>query len=152
MILHKKRKKLTWSNIKPHILKVWAVIGGISIILSILGYSVRDLFEKDWQGIAEEKNSEALELYNKGEFENSIKLYDYVIGLEKKNIRDLDVVYFNRGMAYYKISDYHHAIGDFTNAINIKPRSKYYLNRANAYEKNGDTDKALEDRLKSINE
>ena len=41
---------------------------------------------------------------------------------------------------------------NFTNAINIKPRSKYYLNRANAYEKNGDTDRALEDRLKSINE
>lgn len=130
--------------------KSWAIFCGITVIMGFLGVGFLDFFNKDWQAIAEKKNNEALELYNSGEYEESIELYDYVISLEEKGIRDMNVTYFNRGMAYYKLQDYQHAIGDFTNAIEIKPESKYYLNRANAYGAIGDTTNEALDNAKAL--
>ena len=89
-------------------------------------------------------------MYNSGEYKEAIEIYDDVIKLENKGIYNIDVTYFNRGMAYYKIKEYEHAIGDFTNAINLKPRSKYYFNRANAYTQIGENAMATEDNVKGI--
>jgi len=53
-------------------------------------------------------------------------------------------------MAYFKLENYEKAIGDFTKAIEISPKSKYYSNRAVAYEKIGEPEKASLDNMRAI--
>ncbi len=139
-------KELNWKQITE---KTWAVFLIIVAIMGFLGVGLKDFLEKDYQAIAEKKNAEALELYDEGQYDKAIELYDDAIELESKGIYEVEVIYFNRGMAYYKNKKYNQAIGDFTRAIEINPSSKYYYNRANAYEANGDGAAAMSDRIKA---
>ena len=126
------------------------IITIITTFCTISGVTVVSLLDKDWQEISEKYNNEGLELYDLGEYEEAIELYDKAINLEDKGIRDIGVCYYNRGMAYFKLENYEKAIGDFTKAIEISPKSKYYSNRAVAYEKIGDPEKASLDNMRAI--
>lgn len=95
-------------------------------------------------------NNEALELFDSGEYEQAIKLYDKAIELESKGIDNIEVCYYNRGRAYFKRGDYQKAIADYTKAIEISPKSKYYSDRAVAYEKIGDTANASLDTARAF--
>lgn len=133
--------------------RVAKILGYVVALLGVLGITVfdinlADLFKTDYQALAEKKNNEGLNLYESGKYEEAITLYDEVIDLEDKDINDIEMVYFNRGIAQYKLGNYELAVGDFTRAIQIKPRSKYYFNRANAYGQLGDTLKETEDNIK----
>lgn len=133
---------------------IWSIIVGTGVVFGLYGTSIKDLrntyFSPDWQAIAEKYNNEGLQLYNLGEYEDAIAMYDKAIELEEKDIENIDVCYFNRGMAYYKLGDYEKAVGDYTIAINDNPRSKYYLQRALAYNMLGDSANEALDNLKAI--
>lgn len=145
------RKKQKGKKIK---FKIKTVIAIIATICGITGITARDvvnnLFEKDWQSIAEQYNNEGLELYNSGEYESAIRLYTKAIDLEGKEIDHIEVCYYNRGRAYYKLGDYEKAIGDYSEAINIAPKKKYYSQRALAYKMIGDTENELLDNINAI--
>jgi len=134
--------------------KIEKYLGIISAICGILGFSVFGLIkmaaERDWQAIAEQYNNEALALYDSGEYEQAIELYDKAIELEPKGIEDAEVCYFNRGRAYHKLGDYQKAIGDYTKAIELNPNSEYYSTRAVAYEEIGDTMNASLDNVRAL--
>ena len=115
----------------------------VTTFCTITGITILTLIEKDWQEIAEQYNNDGLELYNLGEYEEAIVLYDKVIDLENKDIEDIEVCYYNRGRAYFQLGNYQKAIGDYTMAIEISPQSKYYKDRAIAYEMIGDSENAL---------
>lgn len=106
--------------------------------------------ELDWQSKAEEYNNKGLDLYNSGYYEEAIEMYDNAIALEKQGIEDIDICYYNRGRAYYKLGNYEKAVGDFTISIEIKPHAKYYSNRAEAYRALGDHANASLDDSKAI--
>lgn len=106
--------------------------------------------EPDWQSRAEGHNKKGLELYNSGQYEEAIEMYDQAIALETEGIEDIDICYYNRGRAYYKLGNYEKAVGDFTISIEINPRTKYYSNRAEAYRALGDNANAALDDTKAI--
>lgn len=139
---------------KKFFIKLKKVVAIISTICGITGLTAWGLinlaFEKDWQTIAEEYNNEGLDLYNSGEYEKAIELYEKAIALEEKGIDDIEVCYFNRGRAYYKLGDYEKAIGDYTIAIDINPKAEYYSQRALAYGMIGDTANETLDNLRAI--
>lgn len=132
--------------------KKWliAIITSITTFCTVTGITVSSLLEKDWQAIAEEYNNDGLELYNLGKYEEAIALYDKAIALEGKGIRDIEVCYYNRGKAYFRLANYQKAIGDYTIAIQFSPKPKYYSDRAIAYEMIGDLENAMLDNLKAI--
>lgn len=134
--------------------KIWTIISVTATILGILGVTVFGLIEhfteKDWQALAEEYNNNGLELYNSGEYEAAIEMYDNAIALEEKEIDNMDICYYNRGRAYYKLENYEKAIGDYTMAIEINPRGKYYSDRAVTYEKIGDIENAALDNARAV--
>lgn len=140
-----KKKGSRWKRFLDILMIVAAVCG-------VLGFTARDVYHKtvgrDWQKMAEEYNNEGLNCFNHGDYDQAIELYTKAIDLEKKGIDDIEVCYYNRGRAYYKQGDNKKAIGDFTQAISIKPKSKYYFDRAEAYEAAGEAENALNDRLK----
>lgn len=70
--------------------------------------------------------------------------------MESKGIDDIEVCYYNRGRAYFKMGNYQKAIGDYTMAIEISPKSKYYSDRAVTYEKIGENEKAALDNIKAL--
>lgn len=134
--------------------KIWMFISVTATILGIFGITVLGLVEyfaeKDWQAISEEYNNNGLELYYSGEYEAAIEMYNRAIALEGKEVDDMDVCYYNRGRAYYKLENYEKAIGDYTMAIEINPRGKYYSDRAVTYEKIGDIENAALDNVRAV--
>lgn len=137
-------------KIKQFIAKFWKGIVIIATIFTLLGISLRDFILPDWQAKADEYNTKGLELYNSSNYNESIELYNKAIELESKGIDEIETIYFNRAMSYYKIGDYNHAIGDLTNAINIRPSPKYYQQRGTIYQKMGRTEDATLDYAKSV--
>lgn len=137
---------------KKKCIKKWItiLITVVTTFCTITGITILTLIEKDWQEIAEQYNNDGLELYNLGEYEEAIVLYDKAIDLENKDIEDIEVCYYNRGRAYFQLGNYQKAIGDYTMAIEISPQSKYYKDRAIAYEMIGDSENALLDNIKAI--
>lgn len=137
---------------KKRSVKKWItlIVTIITTFCTVTGITVYTLVEKDWQKIAEQYNSDGLELFNLGKYEEAIVMYDKAIKLENKNIVDIDVCYYNRGRAYFKMGNYQKAIGDYTIAIGISPRSKYYSDRAVTYEIMGETEKAALDNMKAL--
>jgi Tetratricopeptide repeat. len=134
---------------KKSSIKKWVtlLITVITTFCTITGITVLTLSERDWQKIAEQYNSDGLELYNLGKYEEAILLYDKAIKLESKGIDDIEVCYYNRGKAYFQLGNYNKAIGDYTIAIGISPKSKYYSDRAVAYERIGENEKAALDNI-----
>lgn len=145
----KKSKNKKSSDKKNWKQKFWAIFGGICLVMGFLGLSIKDLLNKDWQAIAERYNTQGLELYNASSYSEAIDFYDKAISLESKGIYNIDVVYYNRGMAYYKIEDYQHAIGDLSIAIDLNPRKLYYENRAMVYQLMGNIEKAAADTIQA---
>lgn len=141
----KGRKFIKWASCVIGILATFCTITGVTII------GVRTaIMDKDWQKVAEQYNNDGLELYDLGEYKDAIELYDKAIDLESKGIKDIDVCYYNRGRAYFKLENFDKAIGDYTQAINISNKSKYYTDRAVAYEKIGATEKAALDNINAM--
>lgn len=134
--------------------KIGQALGIISAICGILGVSVFGIIkmttQKDWQAIVELYNNKGLELFDSGNYEQAIELFDEAIKLEPKGIKDIETCYFNRGRAYHKLGDYQRAIGDYTKAIELNPKSKYYSTRATAYEEIGDIANATLDNLRVL--
>lgn len=126
------------------------VISIIATFCTITGITITTLIEKDWQETAEHYNNDGLELYDLGKYKEAIELYDKAIDLENKGISDIDVCYYNRGRAYFKLENFDKAIGDYSQAICISSKSKYYSDRAVAYEKNGEFDKAAIDNILAV--
>lgn len=126
------------------------IIASISTFCTISGITVCMLVGRDWQKIAEQYNNEGLELYNLGEYEEAIALYNKAIGLESKGIEDIEVCYYNRGRAYFKLGNYQKAIGDYSIAIEISPQQKYYSDRAVTYEMLGENEKAMIDNIQAV--
>lgn len=137
------------NKLKKYIKWIWGVIVVIATLSGLYGCSIKDSLY-DWQAIAEEYNNDGLELYNSSKYAEAIELYDKAISLESKGIDDIDICYYNRGRAYYKLGDYNHAIGDLTNAININKKSKYYKERGFIYETMGETEKAIADYSRAL--
>lgn len=134
--------------------KVSAIIVIISTVCGITGFTILNLYDlffaKDWQAIAEKYNNEGLELYNSGEYQEAIEMYNKAIELEEKKIENVDICYFNRGLAYYKLGDYGKSIGDYSIAIAINPRAKYYSQRALAYKMIGDEANETLDNIRAL--
>ena len=66
------------------------------------------------------------------------------IGSHRYAGRDLDVLHYDRGTAYYLKGDFDHAITDFDQVIRNAPRYAIAFNgRAAAYQGKGDFDRAI---------
>ncbi len=145
-------RKQNKEGTEKYFIKKWIgiLITVITTFCTITGITFLTIFGKDWQKIAEQYNNDGLELYNLGEYEKAIVLYNKAIDLESKGIENIEVCYYNRGRAYFKLENYQKAIGDYTIAIDISPQSKYYSDRAVAYEMIGETEKAALDNIRAI--
>ena len=73
--------------------------------------------------------------------------YDQVVDqIGSSDLIEESIVYFNRGNSKATLEDYHGAIADYTNAINIVPdHPEYRYNRGNAYSDISEFAKAIED-------
>ena len=60
------------------------IITIITTFCTISGVTVVSLLDKDWQEISEKYNNEGLELYDLGEYEEAIELYDKMVDYLKK--------------------------------------------------------------------
>ena len=73
--------------------------------------------------------------------------YDQVVDqIGSSDLIEQSIVYSNRGNSKATLEDYHGAIADYTNAINIVPdHPEYRYNRGNAYSDISEFAKAIED-------
>ncbi|MDY6792469.1 MAG: hypothetical protein SWH54_14500 [Thermodesulfobacteriota bacterium] len=86
-----------------------------------------------------------LDLLNRGKYKKAISAFDTSIEQNPKYMH-----FFQRGIAYMKIKQYHNAIKDFSATINIKPRAKNaYFQRGLSYRKMGKKKKGLKDIKKA---
>lgn len=80
------------------------------------------------------------------EYESSINTYNEIL-----DIKESDILYFNRGNVYLEMSSYTQAIEDYTKAIEISGGFlEGYRRRAIAYARSGNLHNALEDIEKAL--
>ncbi len=105
--------------------------------------------------IIEEANLEkallaALTAHSNGQLEDAVKIYTSILKLKTKDsVRSL--VYNHRGMAYFALSEYVHAIRDFTKSISFDAQNaRCYNNRALTFRVLKRYDRSLEDYDRAI--
>ncbi len=82
-----------------------------------------------------------------GYWRNNITLYDHSLKVASPS----DVIYCNRGVAYYDLGNHRQAISDYERAIEIYPQSTdSYYNRGMAYAKLGNHRQAISDYNRAI--
>ena len=70
---------------------------------------------------------------------------------KRESRKNRAIAYSNRGVAYWKKSEYDRAIADYTEAIALDPNDAIaYSNRGAAYKKRGEVDRAIADYTKAI--
>jgi len=80
--------------------------------------------------LVQQKNDEGVELYYKKDYQGAISKYNEAIKLNP----NLDLAYYNRGLAYTNLKNYSQAISDYTQAIKLNPNyNATYNNRGVAY-------------------
>jgi tetratricopeptide (TPR) repeat protein len=88
------------------------------------------------------------EYLNKGNYDKAI---DVCTNMLRSPDHPVDLIYYNRGLAYFKKGQYDKAIADCTAAIGLNPRNdRFYQARASAYESTKQYDKALGDWNKAV--
>ena len=98
---------------------------------------------KDKVALANQKFSEARELYVKDNYEGAIKLYDEAIQFNPYDY----FLYEKRGYCYKALKQYEKAIQDYSKAIELMPDWSY--TREMLYYKRGECYKALGDEVKA---
>lgn len=107
----------------------------------------RQIITKDKVALANQKYSEAEELYSKNDYEGAIKLYDEAIELNPYDY----YLYYHRGLYYYNMKKYKQAIQDIDKAIELNPYdSSLYNNRGNCYKDIKQYEKAIQDYNEAI--
>ena len=80
--------------------------------------------------LSNQKVEEALEFFDRGDYNGAINLCNEAINLNSDNAN----AYFGRGTAYAELNQYETAISDYNNAIQLNPNLyQAYYNRGNAY-------------------
>lgn len=98
------------------------------------------------QASAQELFSRGLGLYNKGQWNEAVTVFNQAVKLEPKNAR----FYSARGSAYEKMGNIPFAIVDFSRAIELDSgTAEFYNNRSKAYFAVNDYEKALADAKKA---
>ena len=70
---------------------------------------------------------------------------------KRESRKNRAIAYSNRGVAYWKKSEYDRAIADYTEAIALDPNDAIaYSNRGVAYKKKGEVDRAIADHTTAI--
>ena len=88
----------------------------------------------------------AFDLAEKGQFAEALEIYNELISKH-----EVSVLYMQRGITYFALSDFENSIVDLTKAIDLKSDdADYYVNRGNAYLRINDFEAALEDYNKAI--
>lgn len=123
-----------------------AFLSSLVAVLSWCGITPAAYFQNQ----AEKYNNLGYDALDAGNYVDAIEYFDKAIAFEPYHINKIDVCYFNRGRAYYKLGEYEKAVDDFTTAIALNPKDKYYLERALTYGIMGETDKQLKDYLSSM--
>lgn len=86
-----------------------------------------------------------------GIWKDPITLWSHEIKRFPASASRHEVLYYNRGAAYYKLGDYRHAIEDLNKAARFKPQGPgVYTIRGNVYGELGNYGQAIEDYSKAI--
>lgn len=134
---------------KPYV-KIGIIVGIVASLMAILGIpSIKDYLEEHRQEQAEEYNNIGLEYFNQGDYDEAIEYFNKAIAMEKYDIEDMDVCYYNRGRAYSGKGEYQKAVEDYTSALSINEKAKYFSDRSLAYERLGENVKAYEDAVRA---
>ena len=97
--------------------------------------------------MAMQKLNEGVKLWEKGNFQEAISLYNEAIQIKP----DLSWAYNNRGVAYNDLGNYQQAIADCNKAIELDPKyAGAYSNRGVAYDDLGNYQQAIADYNKAI--
>ena len=97
--------------------------------------------------MAMQKFNEGVKLWEKGNFQEAISLYNEAIQIKP----DLSWAYNNRGVVYDDLGNYQQAIADYNKAIEFDPKyAGAYSNRGNAYDDLGNKEQAIADYNKAI--
>jgi lipoprotein NlpI len=124
-------------TLRPLALLVFRVL---LILVALFGFQVAS-----WSEPGDDSNNCASAAEG-NETDLAINLCTRIIEAGQLSDRDLAVTYDNRGLAYYKKSDYDHAIRDFDRAIGLEPTSAAVLmRRAQAYQAKREYEQSLAD-------
>jgi tetratricopeptide (TPR) repeat protein len=103
-----------------------------------------------WAGGIDDINA-GLAAYNRGEYDEAIRLYTQAIAAGDLSQENLHVAYVNRGSAWHRKGDYDRAIADYTKAIELDPKYTIaYYGRGLSCQNKGDYDRAIADYTKAI--
>ncbi len=103
--------------------------------------------EADKIFLSHQKLHDALKLYNKGDFDGTIRLCDEAIALNPQ----YNFSYNNRALALIGLEQYEQAIKDFDTSIRLNPSCfNAYNNRGAVYRRLNQYEKALDDHTNAI--
>ena len=105
------------------------------------------LADEDKIFLSNQRIADALKLYDKGDYNEAIKIHNEEIKYNPNNA----FAYYGRGAAYNELEQYELAIQDFNKAIELNPKYyKAYNNRGLAYQGLKQYTKAIEDYTRAI--
>jgi tetratricopeptide (TPR) repeat protein len=71
-------------------------------------------------------------------------------GAKVNTSNSIDDLYFRRGLCFFRMQDFTHAISDFEKAIELEPRADYYRKRGVSYNRINLFYKAIDDILQGL--
>ena len=84
--------------------------------------------------------NKGLALYNNGQFDDALQMYNIALGYDKKYGK----AYYRRGLTNYALKYYEDAANDFDNSSNYLKKDTIYILMSNVYFKQGDLKKSYE--------
>lgn len=118
---------VAWASRSENIIQPWrSIVRSVGTVFSIFAFIVMTYLTYHQIGI----------------WKNSIKLWTYVVEQRPERIQ---LVYYNRGLAFENMGQFEKAIEDFDRAISLDPYFRdAFLNRGTAFENMGRFDSAIE--------
>lgn len=117
-------------------------VGIAVVVLLVVGWELRALRQSPSR-LSDQANA----LYDKGDYEEALKLYDKVIQKDPT----YELAYANRGGALHGLDRYSEALTSLNKAIELNPQDVWaYNERGNVYSDTGDHERAIADYDKAI--
>ena len=107
--------------------------------------------EADQGLIAAQKIDAGVKLYEAGNYDGAIKLYNEALSSGELSSTDTAIAYTNRGLAYGQKGKTDLAIADYDQALAVNPNyARAYYHRGTCYNDKGNHDRAIVDLDKAI--